>query len=101
MNVTVMFTGATEAAMLDEIKPQAEKAIKARLVLEQVAADENIEVSDADFDKEMEKMAEMYGMEVDKVKEMLGDNEKAIQSIKDDIKVDKARELIVANAKEA
>jgi len=95
------FTGATEAQMLEEVKPQAEKAIKARLVLEQVAAEEKFEISDDDFEEEMKKLAEMYGMEVEKVKETLGNNQKAIDQIKADMKVDKARDFIVENAKEA
>jgi len=95
------YTGATEAMMMEQVKPEAEKAIKARLVLEQVAVDEKIEATEEDYEAKMKEMAEIYGMEVDKVKEMLGDNDKAIEQIKEDIKVEKAREFIVENAKEA
>ena len=67
-------------------------------MLEAVAAAEKIEVSDEEYDKEMESMAEVYQMEVSKVKEILG--EKEAKNIRQDLAVRKAAEFVVENAKE-
>ena len=64
----MQFTGMTPESLTNELQPQALKRIQSRLVLEAVAAAENIETSDEDLEKELEKMAEMYQMEADKFK---------------------------------
>lgn len=92
------YTGLNEETMLEQVKPEAEKRVKSRLVLEAVSKAENIEVSDEDVDKKLEEMAAMYGIEADKFKGYIGDKEK--ESIKKDIAVEKAAEFIVANIKE-
>ena len=92
------FTGLTPEAMMEQVKPQAEKRIKSRLVLEAVAKAENITVSDEDFDKEVEKMAEMYQMEAGKVKESIGEEGK--KQMMEDLAVQKAAEFVVNEAKE-
>jgi len=92
------FTGLTADKMLEQVRPQAEKRIKSRLVLEAVAAAEKFEATEEDFDAEVAKMAESYKMEVDKLKEMIGDSEK--KQIMKDLVVGKAVEFVVANAKE-
>ena len=79
------------------MKPEAEKKIKARLVLEAIAVAENIEATDEDVEAEIARMAEMYNMEVEKIKETIGDDEK--DSIKQDLVNQKAYDLIVENAK--
>ena len=92
------FTGLTAEAMLEQVKPQAEKRIKSRLVLEAVVKAENITATEEDFDKEVERMAEMYQMEADKVKETIGEEGK--KQIMEDLAVSKAVELVVNEAKE-
>ena len=92
------FTGASYDQMFAQVKPQAEKRIKSRLVLEAVAAAENIVATDEDFEEELKAMAEAYQMEVDKVKELLP--EKSKEQIKEDLAVKKAAEFVVENAKE-
>lgn len=92
------FTGATYDKMIEQVRPQAEKRIKSRLVLEAVVAKEKIEASEEDYEEEIKAMAEVYQMEVDKVKEMLP--EKSVIQIKEDIAVKKAAEFVVNNAKE-
>ena len=94
----MQLTGLTLQKMIDELKPQALKRIQSRLVLEAVAAAENIEVSDEDYDKEVERMAEAYNMEKDKLTGLISDNEK--EQIRMDIAVQKAVELVVASAVE-
>jgi len=92
------FTGTSYQQMLENVKPQAEKRIQSRLVLEAIAEAEKIEVTDEDFEKEIETMAEVYQMDASKVKEMLG--EKEMKNIRQDLAVKKAAEFVVENAKE-
>lgn len=94
----MQFTGLTPQKMLEDLEPQALKRIQSRLVLEAVAAAENIQASDEDVDKEMENMASMYQMEVDKLKELIGDDEK--KQIAMDLAVQKAVEFVVDSAVE-
>ena len=93
------FTGTNYQQMLEQVKPQAEERIKARLVLEAVVKAENIEVTEEDYEKELETMAEVYQMEVDKVKELMGEREK--KNIMQDLAVRKAAEFVAENAKES
>lgn len=100
MEQYMQFTGLTPQAMLEQIKPQALKRIQSRLVLEAVVAAEDITASDEDYQKEAERMAEVYQMEVDKVKEMLEENASAKEQLMKDLAITKAVEFVVENAKE-
>ena len=93
------FTGMTAEKMQEEMKPQALKRIPTRLVLEKIAETENIEVSEDEVNEEISKMAEMYKMEADKLKELLGDRE--LEQMKKDMAVQKAVTLVADEAKEA
>ncbi|MBR5762013.1 MAG: trigger factor [Lachnospiraceae bacterium] len=93
------FTGLTADKLLEQVEPQAVKSIKSRLVLENIVKAEKIEASEEDFEKELNRIAEAYKMEVDKVKEMIDDNAK--KQILEDLAVQKAVEFVVSNAKEA
>lgn len=92
------YTGLTADKIIADMKPEAEKRIKNSLVLEAIAKAENIEVSDEEFEAELQKMADMYKMELDKIKEFMGDTE--AEQMKGDIAVQKAVELITASAVE-
>lgn len=92
------FTGMTEEMMLNEFRPQAEKRIKTRLVLEAVVKAENIEVSEERLEEELQKMADAYQMEVEKLKEFMGENEK--DQMKEDIAVQEAVTFIADAAVE-
>lgn len=92
------FTGMTEEKMEAEMRPQAEKQIKTRLVLEAVVEAENIEVSEERLEEELQKMAEAYQMELDKLKEFMGENEK--KQMKQDIAVQEAVTLLADAAVE-
>ena len=83
---------------LEQMKPGAEKRIQSILVLEAVAKAEKIEISDEDYDNEIARMAEMYQMEADKLKDMIGEYEK--EQITEDLKIQKAVEFVVSKAKE-
>ena len=89
------FTGLSEEKMMEEFKPEAEKRIRTRLTLEAIVAAENIEVSEERLDEELQKMADSYKMELDKLKEYMGENEK--KQMKEDIAIQEAVTLI-ANA---
>ena len=92
------FTGLTAETMMEQVKPQAEKRIKSRLVLEAIVKAENIAATEEDFDNEIAKMAEMYKMEADKVKESIGEEGK--KQLMEDLAVSKAVEFVVNEAKE-
>jgi len=94
----MQFTGLTPQKMLEELKPQALKRIQSRLVLEAVVAAENIETTEEELDKEIENMASMYQMEVDKLKEVIGEEEK--KQIGLDLAVQKAVEIVTEAAVE-
>ncbi len=92
------FTGLTQEKMMEEFEPQAVKRIKTRLVLEAIVKAENIEVSDERLDEEIQKMADAYQMEFDKLKEYMGEAEAA--QMKEDIAVQEAVTLITDAAVE-
>ena len=93
------FTGTNYQKMVEQVKPQALERIKSRLVLEAVVKAENIEVTEEDYEKELETMAEVYQMEIAKVKDLMGEREK--KNIMQDLAVRKAAEFITDNAKES
>ena len=91
------FTGMDNAKIQEQMRPQALKRIQSRLVLEKIAETENIQVSDERFEEELKQMADMYQMEVEKLKEVMGDYEK--EQIKKDIAVQEAVTLVAEAAK--
>ena len=93
------FTGMTAEKMFEELRPQAVKRIETRLVLEAIAKAENIEISDEKLDEELAKMAEAYKMEVEKLKEFMGEAEK--KQMKADMAVQEAVTFLVESAVEA
>lgn len=92
------FTGTNYQKMVDQVKPQALERIKSRLVLEAIAEAEKIEATEEEYEKELETMAEVYQMDVAKVKELMGEREK--KNIMQDLAVRKAAEFVAENAKE-
>ena len=93
------FSGMTAEKYKEQMKPRALKNIQSRLVLEAVAKAENIEATEEDLDAEMTKMAEMYKMEVEKVKELISDYQR--DEMKKDIAIQKAVDLVTEAAVEA
>ena len=96
MEQYMQFTGATYEKLIEQVKPQAEERIRARLVLEAIAKSENIVATEEDYEKEMKTMAEVYQMEIDKVKELMGEREK--KNIMLDLAVRKAADFVAENA---
>ena len=92
------YTGVTAEKIIEDMKPEAVKRIQSRLVLEAVVKAENIETSEEDFEAELKKMAETYKMELDQIKEFMGDYEK--KQIKEDLAIQKAIEVITGSVVE-
>ena len=94
----MQMTGMTPDTLMAQMRPEAEKRIRTRLTLEAVVKAEKIKATAKDVEKEIENMASMYQMEVDKVKEMIGEAEK--EQISMDMAVQKAVEFLVKQAVE-
>ncbi|HIV97647.1 MAG TPA: trigger factor [Candidatus Agathobaculum stercoravium] len=87
-------TGTEMGAFRAMFREQADRQVKTRLALEKVAELENIAVSDKELDEEYAKMAEQYGMEVDKVKSIV-----SAEALSGDLKISNALEFLKKNAK--
>ncbi len=92
------FTGMNANSFMENLKPQALKRIQSRLVLEAVVKAENIAATEEELGKEMENMAQMYQMELDKLKELVGEEER--EMMLQDIAVQKAIDLVTDAAVE-
>ena len=99
MDQYFQFTGQSMDKMMEDMKPQAIKRIQTRLVLEKIAEVENIQPTEDEVNEEISKMAEMYKMEADKLKELIGENE--MEQMKKDMAVQKAVTLVADAAVEA
>ena len=89
-------TGRGLEELREERRADAERLVKSSLILEAIAEKENIEANDADVDAELEKMAAMYNMEVEKIKSSLRETD--IEDIKGQIKIRKTLDLLVESA---
>ena len=98
MEQYMQFSGQTVQGLMEQVRPEAETRIKTSLVLEAIVKAEGIEVSDADVDAEIEKMAGMYGMDPEQLKTYMGDAEKS--SMKNQMSITKAVDFIMENVKE-
>lgn len=96
MEQYLQYIGMTKEQLIEQTKPNALKNIRTRLVLEKIAEVEAIEVSEAEVDKELQQMADMYKLTLDQVKEYMGSQ---TEMLKKDLAAQKAEELIFANAK--
>lgn len=94
----MQFSGMTPQSMQEELRPQAVKRIESRLVLEAVAAAENIEASEEEIEEELKNLASMYQMEFDKLIDLVGEEEK--KQIAMDLAVQKAVTFLVDAAVE-
>ncbi|TLS39208.1 trigger factor [Pseudalkalibacillus caeni] len=92
------FSGQDENALREQMQEDAEKRVRTNLTLEAISEEENIEVSDEEANEEVEKMAEMYNTEADKIKQML-QMQGGTDALKGDLKIRKAIDLLVENSK--
>ena len=97
LDMYLKYTGMTVEQMKEQARPDAGKRIRTRLVLEAVAKAENIQISDEKVDEEVAKMAEAYKMEVEKLKSYMSESD--VKQMKEDLAVQQAVDLLVAEAK--
>ncbi|UBH07825.1 trigger factor [Macrococcus armenti] len=90
------FSGQTEEQLKESMKADAEARVKTNLTLAAIAKAENIEVSDSDVDAELSKMSEQFGLSVEDIKAALGNGE----VLKDDLRIQKAIDVLVSESKE-
>ena len=93
MNLYFKYTGMTIEGLREQMRPQAERQVKARLALEAVAAAEAIEATEEEINAEFQRIADAYHIEIAQVKSMIDD-----ASIAADVKVKKAMEVVKASA---
>ena len=93
LNTYFKYTGLTLEKLREQMRPQAERQVKARLALEKIAALENLEATEEDINAEYEKIAAAYGIEVDQVMASIDSD-----AIAADMKVQKAMELVKEKA---
>ena len=98
MEQYTQYTGQTADSMFEEMKPEAERRIRTRLVLEQIVKDENIAATEEDLEAELQKLADAYKIDVDTVKKTFGDRQR--EDLGKDIAVQKAVTFVTENAVE-
>ncbi len=98
MEMYLRFSGMTEEQLREQMRDQARTNIEGRLVLEAIAKAEGFEAAEEEIDAEFERMAGMYRMEPEQLKKLMGEAE--MKSIRSDITIRKAVDLILQEAKE-
>ncbi|MBO4264481.1 MAG: trigger factor [Clostridia bacterium] len=94
INTYFKYTGLKPEDMRRDFHAQAERTVKCKLALELVAKAEKVEVSDKDVEDELKKLADAYGMEIEKIRESV-----PADIVKSDLSLQKALEIVKANAK--
>ncbi|MEK4875566.1 trigger factor [Bacillus sp. FSL W8-0102] len=89
------FSGQTEEDLRNQMKENAETRVRTSLTLEAIAKAENIEASEEDVEKELQRMADQFNLSVEDIKKVLGD----LENLKADLRINKAVEFLVENAK--
>src|SRR5690606_1770241 len=94
------FSGKDDKALREEFREEAEKKVRANLVLEAIAKEENLEVTDEEIDEELEKLAEQLNQSKDEVRRLLEERD-GLEGIKNQLLTRKAVDLLVSNSKNA
>ena len=94
LDMYMQYTGQTIESMKAELLPRAERQVKTRLALEFIAAKEKIEATEEELSAEYERLAAAYGMDVEKVRELL-----SVEVLKKDLAMKAAFDFVRANAK--
>jgi trigger factor len=92
------FSGLDAAGLREQFKGDAEKRVRINLTLEAIAKAENIEVLEEEVDAELNKMAELYNLKVDDLKNRL-QLQGNMEAVENDLKVRKAIDILVNNSK--
>ncbi len=98
MEQYLKLTNTSKEELMDRIKPDAVARIKTGLILEEVVKLEGITATDEEFEEQLTNMANAYQMDVEKIKEIMGDKE--AESVKKDVCSRKALDFLVENCKE-
>ncbi len=93
----IQYMGRTVEEFREDMKMSAFRRVKNRMVLRAIANQENIEASEEEVEKQLEEMGQQYHIEIDKLKEMLG--EQNIKAIGQDVRIQKAIDLMFEEAK--
>ncbi|MGI2268531.1 trigger factor [Staphylococcus cohnii] len=88
-------SGQDESQLREQMKDDAEERVKTNLTLTAIADAEEVEVSDADIDKELEKMSEQFNISVEDIKQTLGSTD----IVKNDVRIQKVIDMLVEEAK--
>mgnify|MGYP002511173573 CR=1 FL=1 len=96
MDQYMQYTGMTMESLQEQTKPQAERSIRTRLVLEAVVKAEDIQITDEKVEEELQKMADTYKMDIEKVKGFMGERE--LKQMREDLAVQEAVDFLVAEA---
>lgn len=88
-------SGQDESQLREQMKDDAEERVKTNLTLTAIADAEEVEVSDADIDKELEKMSEQFNISVEDIKQTLGNTD----IVKNDVRIQKVIDMLVEEAK--
>lgn len=96
LDLYFQFSGLNQEGLREQFKEDAQQRVQVNLTLEAIANAENIEVSPEDVEEELKNMSSMYGLEVDELKQRLGDQVKGLEA---DIRIRKAVDLLVQNSK--
>ena len=94
LDLYLSYTGMAKDAFRKTFEENAQKQVKLRLALEKIAELENIEVSDADAEEEIKKIADQYRITVEQVKQII-----SVESVREDLKVQKASDIVKESAK--
>lgn len=95
----LQYVGQTKEALRDIYRENASIQVKGRLVLEAIAKSQDIKVTDEEFNEEIDRIAETYSMEKEKIVQTLKEEDK--KNIEEDIKIRKTLDFVLENAKEA
>lgn len=95
LELYTQLSGQDTDSLKEQMKEDAEKRVRVSLTLEAIVKAENLEVTEEDVDAELQKMAEMYNMPVEQIKQVLGSTD----SVKEDLKMNKAVQLLVDASK--
>ena len=90
------YTGTKMEDFREQVRPDAEKSVKTRIVLMGIVNQENLDVTDEEMEEELALMAKQYGTEVEQIKSMIGESN--LSYFKKDMQVKKAIDLVYDNA---
>lgn len=97
IDMYLKYLGKDMNALRSEMKEDAHEKVAKRIILKSISDAEGIEVSDDELQAELQRLADQYNMDIEKVKENIGEDNMGV--VKGDIKLKKAMELVYDNAK--